>query len=195
MLRAFRERRQERKALDTLKTMLAGEWVCSCCGEIMTGLQDIAFDAPGPWPHAAKYAPNSELKLEGDFLSSDFCVMGGEHFFVRSVMLFPVKGIKHTLGVGVWSSLSRENFKEFVDGFDDPEANVGSEYFSWLVNTLEPLDMQAPTRTHIVTQPNRQRPLVEADSDSEMGHMQAYGLSASQTLAAIGCGGHAPSLT
>ena len=192
MLSLFRDIRAERVALRDLRAMQSGEWVCSCCGQTHTGLQDIGFQSPDPWPHEQTYKPNSELNFEGDFLSEDFCVMNGRDFFVRTVLLLPIQKLDCALGVGVWSTLSEESFREYIVGFDDPDANIGSEYFSWLANRIPFLNDKELTKTYIVTLPDRQRPYVKADPDSQAGLAQSDGLSPQMAIELYSLGGHSP---
>lgn len=90
---------------------IAGDWTCAGCGEIHQGMMDLAAFAPDPWPHDLIQEPNSAVRLDGDFLSEDFCVIGGSHFFVRAALRIPVHGLSDALGFGCWSTLSRTSFE------------------------------------------------------------------------------------
>lgn len=105
--------------------LLTAEWRCSCCGEWHRGLMDMAARSPDPWPDEQTYEPNSALRFDGNFLSEDFCVLEGEHFFIRSVLEIPVHGLAVPWGFGCWSTLSRANFEKYVAGFDDGEYGDG----------------------------------------------------------------------
>jgi len=96
--------RRQRSALDVLQ---GASWTCAQCGADHEGMFDLAADAPVHWDGAEVYEPNGALRRDGDFLSEDFCVLGGEHFFVRCVFDIPVHGMAEKFGLGVWSTLSR----------------------------------------------------------------------------------------
>ena len=175
---------------------LAGDWTCSCCGERFHGIMDIAADYPDPWPHGGGYEPNSALRLDGDFLSEDFCVLDGEHFFVRCVLEFPVHGLDRTWGFGCWSSLSRKNFDKYVDGFDRGEYSDAGPWFGWLCNGLKPdfvFDQSVPL--DVCPRPGRQRPLLFViDQENPIATAQREGLSPEDLLAILRANGHGPTL-
>lgn len=56
-------------------------FVCSCCGERHQGLPDLADGNP-----------------EGNWIDSDHCMIGGEDFFIRCVLLIPILGTASRLG-------------------------------------------------------------------------------------------------
>jgi hypothetical protein len=175
---------------------LQGDWQCSCCGEQFHGIMDIAADHPDPWPHGAGYEPNSALRLDGDFLSEDFCVLHGEHFLVRCVMEFPVHGLGTPWVFGCWSSLSRENFDKYVDGFDSGEYGDGGPWFGWLCNGLKPAFVfDHPVPVDVCPRPGRQRPnLFVTDEVNPMAIAQREGVSAEELLAILRANGHGPTV-
>ena len=70
---------------------------CPCCGQRYTDLPAIAFDRP---------AVTGDLDMTG----KDLCILHGEHYFVRTVLMLPILGKEAPLEWGVWSSLSEANF-------------------------------------------------------------------------------------
>ena len=78
-----------------------GRWRYGGCSEWHTGLMDLAALVPDPWPHREDREPNSALRLDGDFLSEDFCVIGGKDFLVRAVLEIPVHGLAEKFGFGL----------------------------------------------------------------------------------------------
>jgi hypothetical protein len=93
---------------------LRERWRCHGCDNIHEGLMDIAAFAPDPWPGEERREENAALRFDGDFLSEDFCIIGGRYFFVRGVLEIPVHGFAEKFGFGCWSTLSRENFEQYA---------------------------------------------------------------------------------
>ena len=102
--------------------VLEQSWTCASCGEPHDGLFDLACGKPEQWPDSEEKKPNSEALHSRHFLSEDFCVLEGEHYFVRCVLDIPLIGSGgRRFGYGVWSTLSRESFLLYQDAFDSGE--------------------------------------------------------------------------
>jgi hypothetical protein len=140
-------------------------WSCSVCGERHQGLIDLACGKPAQWPSSEDKAPNSALDLSGNFLSEDFCVLEGQHFFVRAVLELPIRGGRRKLfGFGVWTTLSRENFVRYVATFDSGMQDELGPWFGWFSSRLEgyPDTLNLKCQVHPVS--GRQRPRVSLES-------------------------------
>ncbi len=157
---------------------------------------DMAAHTPDPWPDEPTYEPNSALRLEGNFLSEDFCVLEGEHFFVRSLLEIPVDGLERPWGFGCWSTLSRTNFEKYVAGFDDGEYEDDGPWFGWLSNRLKIyFDEGEPIGVHVLPHPNRQRPrLIVKDQDHPLAIAQRDGITAEPMLSLLRAYGHGPTV-
>lgn len=144
---------------------------------------DLGADAPDYWPHAREFEPNGALRMEGDFLSEDFCVLDGSDFFVRCVFHIPVHGVEHSLGFGVWSTLSRKNFELYVERFDEDVGEDFGPWFGYFSNTLRGFTETVPEPCDVVPRPNRQRPALFLQSkDHELAVSQRDGISAERVL-------------
>jgi hypothetical protein len=97
---------------------------------------DVAAFAPDFWDGAEVYEPNSALRLDGDFLSEDFCIIGGESFFIRGVLEIPVRGVAEKFGFGSWSTLSKANFELYVERFDEGEYPGLGPWTGWFSNRI-----------------------------------------------------------
>lgn len=175
--------------------LLQGEWRCSCCNEMHRGLMDIASISPDPWPHERNYESNAALRLDGDFLSRDFCVIEGEHFMIRAVLEIPVHGLDEPWGFGCWTSLSRSNFDKYVAGFDDGDYADMGPWFGWLCNSLQGYLKGEPEAVDVYPQPGRKRPkLIVQDSDHPLARAQAEGITPEAVLALLQAYGHGPTV-
>jgi hypothetical protein len=180
-------RRAKRGALERLR----GPWRCAGCGELHEGLIDIAAFAPDPWPNAEIYEPNDSLRLEGDFLSEDFCVMGGRYFFARCVLEIPVHGFADKFGFGCWSTLSRTNFDKFLGGFNDSVYADWGPWPGWLGNRLADYIGTEPEAVHVFPQPNRQRPTLRVqDGNHPLAIAQSEGITPERMLEILRACGH-----
>lgn len=155
---------------------------------------DIAAIVPNVWPDAWEYEPNGALRLEGNFLSEDFCVLDGEHFLVRSVLQIPVHGLTEDFGYGVWCSLKKEHFIEYVADFDSELLEDSPRWWSWLCNMAQPYyNGEEPLGGHLRRRSGRRRPLFYvADEDHPLASAQREGITPEDVLAIYEFHGHTP---
>jgi len=175
-----------------LERLRARSWRCATCDEEHRGVFHLSAFAPYAWPGPEEYEPNHALRIDGDFLSEDFCVIGGEHFLVRCVFEIPVYGLGDGFGFGVWSTLSRTNFDKYVDGFDHSDyADFGpwSGYFS---NALDGFGDTLNQPNWVHPQRDRLRPRVTImDESHPLAVAQRDGISAERVLEIYAAYGHA----
>ena len=156
---------------------------------------DMGAIVPNVWPNAWEYEPNGALRLDGDFLSEDFCVVDGEHFMVRAVLPIPVHGLGESFGYGVWCSLSRENLLKYVDRFDTSQDEDEEPWWSWLCNRAQPyFDGKDPLGGWLQSRAGRMRPTYHVDDpEHPLAIAQRDGISPEDVLAIYEWYGHAPS--
>ncbi len=168
-------------------------WKCSKCQVEHSGIFDLACFAPAAWRHDEAYEPNSALRMDGDFLSEDFCVIDGQNFLVRGVLQLPLlKSGGLTFGYGVWSTLSRSNFEKYLADFDS--GHVGKEsWFGWFLNALKGYEPSTyALKCNVEPQPNRMRPLIFLEpTDHPLAREQADGISYERLMEIYALHGHA----
>jgi|GEM_PF-1401877 len=175
---------QNKDALKKLELMEKGEWQCIGCNAIHSGLPDLGTTYPDVAGVPKTPELNSALNLEGNFLSEDFCILNGEHFFIRTVLKFQVISLCKEFGFGVWSSLSRENFEHYIENFDEGFSE-GEElsWFSWFMTSLNYFEETFKAKTSVIPQPNRQRPVVLfAEESHRIYQMQRDGIEPTEML-------------
>lgn len=154
---------------------------------------DLAASKPDFWQNPEVREPNSALRMDGDFLSEDFCVIDGQHFFVRCVLDIPVHGLDQWFGYGVWSTLSRANFDKYVEGFDDGNYEDFGPWTGWFSNNLRVFGETLNLPCWVEPQQERQRPLIDfGDLDHPIALAQREGISAERVLEIYAAYGHAP---
>src|SRR5215470_11546405 len=94
-------------------------WKCASCGEPHKGIFDLGCAKPDFWQGPEEYQPNSTAQNSTNCLTEDFCILDGEHYFVRCVLRIPLIGLANEyFAFGVWSSLSKKNFEKYMGTFD-----------------------------------------------------------------------------
>jgi len=138
---------------------------CKTCGGIHEG--SPSFSYPHPLPY---HLLNEEQKRQAR-LTSDLCRMSNEngtHRFVRVVLEIPIHGIEEPFMWGVWASLSEQNFKRYLDSWDDPDEN--DSYFGWFCNRLPYYPDTMSLKTQVRPRRGGLRPYLELERN---GHLLA----------------------
>jgi hypothetical protein len=160
------------------------EWVCPCCGESHGGLFDVALDRPGACASDQPRQPNSALDGSDNILTDDFCVVDGEHYFARCILMLPIVGAPNShFGWGVWSSLSKENFDRYVETFDSHEQGGLGPWFGWFSNHLQGYPETFGLKCQVFPQDDKQRPLIELEAtDHPLSLEQRNGITLDRIL-------------
>lgn len=112
---------------------------------------------------------------------------------VRAVMTIPVQGLEEHFGFGCWSTLSRENFDEYVRGFDRGDHSDEILWSGWLCNQLADYMDADPLAVWVQPRPDRQRPLIWVmNDDHPLAIAQEEGISSKRMLEIFAFYGHAP---
>jgi hypothetical protein len=174
-----------------LELLTGNPWLCDTCEQMHNGMFDVVCRAPDHWPLPIDFEPNSALCMDRDFLSVDFCVLGGEEFFVRCVYQLPVLGMSHALGFGVWSSLSRSNFELYVDSFDHFDQDKIGPMFGYFSSSLRGFADSLYEHCDVVPQAEGQRPiLLLHNQEHELSKMQRDGITPERVLKIYADNGH-----
>ncbi|MEU9288964.1 DUF2199 domain-containing protein [Streptomyces sp. NPDC048275] len=129
-------------------------------------------EAPAVWDPAFAGADDC-------MLSSDQCVIRGQHYFVKGLIEIPVIGSDDVFSWGVWVSLSRENFSRAADLWDRPIREAEKPYFGWLTTDLPVYSTTTLNlKTHVHTRPVGERPRVELEpTDHPLAVEQRTGIT------------------
>jgi len=168
-------------------------WTCHSCGEVHKGVFDIVYDKPVIWADSTNRVSNSDLMpFSTDFLSDDFCILKGEHYFVRCVLELPILDTSGgRLGFGVWSSLSEENFAVYVESFNSDDQGALGPWFGWFSNRLKGYPDTLNLKCQVNPRNGRRRPLIELEhTDHPLARDQRKGVSIDRLIEVYAAYGH-----
>ena len=169
----------------------AQEVRCRSCDQAHSGVFDISFGSPIYWQGDDTYSENSSVLESANFLSEDLCIVEGEDYFARCVLKLPISGSGQCFGFGVWTSLSRASFDEYLEHFDDGKYPPGTQWFGWFSNTLQAYPETLSLKCNVSPQSGRQRPLIEIQpSDHPLSIEQQNGITLDRLLEIYAAHGH-----
>jgi hypothetical protein len=118
----------------------------------------LSTSAPALWLSL----PEAERESRAS-LSSDQCVVDGEHYFILGQIVLPVVDGPDPFVWLAWVSLSERNFLRASKLWQTPGRETEPSYFGWLQSALP---YQSPTlslKTQVHTRPVGQRPRIELE--------------------------------
>lgn len=104
---------------------------------------DLSFAQPKYWPEGSPNGSRWDIlplgaisKTSSRFLDKEYCAIDDEQFFVRGVLHLPIIGTAETFRLGVWGSLSRDNFEKLLRSDNDSGRESYAPMFSWLSSQI-----------------------------------------------------------
>ena len=166
------------RAVDLLR---GGRWRCHSCDQEHEGMFDLGADAPWHWEGQVPVEPNRAVRLDGDFLSPDYCVIGGRDYFVRGLLFIPVIGLDDCFAFGCWSTLSRPNFERYVEQFDG--IALDEPWTGWFSNEFAPFLGTVNAPCWVMPQTDSSRPEIWLDDgEHPLSIAQRDGITPEQLL-------------
>jgi len=151
------------------------DFACPCCGQNFSGIFDIGFDHPDPWPHGSREQSGLEILIvREDRLGTDLCTFDN-NFLVRAILPLPIKGSDQRFAFGCWGSLSKENFDAYTN--DALEKHNFEGVFSWLTNSLPTFETTDPLPCSLVPGEKGQRPSLWVHEGHALHDAQQDGIS------------------
>ncbi|HYE21044.1 MAG TPA: DUF2199 domain-containing protein [Tepidisphaeraceae bacterium] len=147
---------------------------CATCGEHHDG-PTLAFGLGAP--DLYDQIPENERPTRAE-LTSDACVIDGEHCFVLGNIELPISGTDEKFVWSVWVSLSQLNFARATLLWEQPGRESESPYFGWLSSSIPTYPSTINLKTHVHTRPVGVRPLVELEpTDHPLAREQRDGIT------------------
>ncbi|OGA58835.1 MAG: hypothetical protein A2710_01305 [Burkholderiales bacterium RIFCSPHIGHO2_01_FULL_64_960] len=129
-------------------------YFCKTCGEHHDELlMCLGPSAPDLWYSI----PEGERSERGE-LTSDQCVIDGQHFFVLGRIVIPVVDGPEPFVWLAWVSLSEANFLRTCELWESEGRESEPPYFGWLQNSLPYEPTTLNLKTHVQTMPVGERP-------------------------------------
>ena len=155
---------------------------CPCCGQTFSGVFDIGYDHPDPWPHGNRAQSGEDVLAVGDDkLTADLCAFG-KYRFVRCVLPIPIIGSDQRFAFGPWGSVSQDSYDIYVRNFYNPNEPFDG-CFAWLTNQLPGFGIDEPLPCNLVPGANGQRPVLEVhDGAHELAELQETGITFDRLL-------------
>lgn len=135
---------------------------CNSCGETHQGTPTFGWTYPVQYLSIPKEEREQRISL-----GTDDCVIDEKHFFIRGCLEIPVIGESEPFAWGVWVSLSKENFTQFIQYFgNEKRAHIGP-FFGWLCSDIWLYPTQTLNlKTQVHLRDNMTRPYIELERTS-----------------------------
>ena len=145
---------------------------CSVCGGEHDDLPAVASIAPAQYDWASEDERTSEFEL-----TSDTCIWNNEHFFVRCVLEISYSDRDGALSFGVWSTLSDDNFRLYLEAWDKPDRSDLAPMFGWFSNQLPGYPDTMNLACEVRARNDGLRPLIALEpTDHPLARQQASGI-------------------
>ena len=133
-------------------------YICSVCGDEHEGFPALAFKRPDYW---LGLSPFKTILGKAD---NDSCRTSDGHFFVRGVLEIPVlNGPEPKLDFGLWSTLSKANFRRYRKTFHDADQSKLGSMFGWVSNEINAFPGSTNQKCYVYPRDGRLRPLLEIE--------------------------------
>ncbi len=114
-----------------------GQGFACTCRERHVGLFPIHIHHPIGWPGPKEYESDTALRLDGNFLSANYCVWDGKYFSMRMRLPLQIQGAAPAAFMfTVWASLNRPDFEGYIDAVQNKRLNPAARAPARLVNRL-----------------------------------------------------------
>ncbi len=132
-------------------------YYCATCGEYHPG-PPLNYGAEAPYQWFGIPPEEREIRAE---LTSDQCIIDGQHFFMRGQLELPIIDYSEPFVWGVWVSLSEENFWRATDLWEQEGRENEPPYFGWLCTALPSYPDTLNLQAMLYTRPVGFRPFVK----------------------------------
>lgn len=134
---------------------------------------DFGVEAPDPYYAIPENERNSRCEL-----TTDACVIDGDHFFIRGCLEIPVVDGPRPFVWIVWTSLSKQNMERAGQLWETLGREKEPPYFGWLCTSLPLYTDTLHLKTQVHTRPVGQHPFVELEpTDHPLAVEQREGIT------------------
>lgn len=151
-----------------------GGYQCRGCGQYH---DELPMHYGSAAPELYFTIPEAERE-ERALLSSDLCLIDGQHGFIVGNLEIPVLDSPEHFSWDVWVSLSLPNFKRAFQRWEQPGRESEPPYFGWLSTALPGYPNTLHQKTTVHTRAVGRRPFVELEpTDHPLAVEQRQGIT------------------
>jgi hypothetical protein len=111
-------------------------FACSC-GEKHVGLFPINMLAPIGWDGRQDYEPDENIRLDDNFISSNYCVWEGQFFAMRMRMPIQIQGAAPAAFMyTVWAAVDRSHLEAYLKAKAAGSLNNNHRFGARLINRV-----------------------------------------------------------
>jgi hypothetical protein len=145
---------------------------CYTCNEEHEGIPSFSWDYPANY----LYIPIEEREQRCE-LSSDWCIIDREQFFIRGSLEIPVIDSSEPFVWGAWVSLSERNFKRYLELYEEQGREQEEPFFGWLCSMPSGYP-ERDIKTMVYLRPVPNRPYIELEpTDHPLSIEQREGIT------------------
>lgn len=147
---------------------------CATCGQFHDHLpMCLGPSAPAMWDNI----PPGEREARGE-LSSDLCMIDGEHFFVLGRVVIPVIDGPDPFVWLAWVSLSEKSFARMSELWTTEGRETEPPFFGWFQSALPYPASTLSLKTSVQTMPFGERPVITIEAGiHQLATEQQHGIT------------------
>jgi hypothetical protein len=167
-------------------------FVCPACGQRHGGLPEFNLEKPFQWQGGEKQDASSPDIDPRNYLLEDFCVIGNRAFFLRGVILLPIRGgAGRTLAFSAWVEVPARDFDRYGDSFAAPDQSKMGPMAGRLANLIGGFPDTLGLSCALSPQDGGLRPLIGLDAEGHpLAAAQRDGVTLEQALDFLAAVGH-----
>jgi hypothetical protein len=159
-------------------------FTCRCCAKREQGPRALIKLTPD-----AIHAVPERDRARRAKTSPDLAVLDNERFFIRGVLLLPVREADPAFEFGVWAEVSKVDFKTYLAEYENPRPQFGP-FACALDSDLQPYDSRG-LPGFLTMRPDKHRPTLGFEGDDhQLARDQHAGLSLSRLAQIYRAWGH-----
>jgi|JI10StandDraft_1071094.scaffolds.fasta_scaffold340746_3 hypothetical protein len=149
-------------------------WRCPSCGDTHDDLP-LAFGPAAPDVVASVPEEEREQRV---VLSTDQCIVDGQHFFVLGNLELPIIGHDEPFSWDIWVSLSAKNFQRASELWTTQGREAEPPYFGWVSSRLPGYPSTHALASKVHTRAVGLRPYIELQpTDHPLSGEQRRGIT------------------
>lgn len=146
---------------------------CTICGAWHEQLPlSVAFAVPDFVSKLLPWDRESRVKS-----SEDWCIVDDSMFYIRGCLEIPIAGSPELFVLGIWSTLSEDDFDRYMELWNDPKRTSEPPYLGMLANDVPFYTNTRTLQTKVQTRAVGDRPLIIVPDKHQLGIDQRDGLT------------------